>query len=284
MCLLFENVCAAKSACECLRQVEHFVNGFLHALPTTSASAIPAAARGAAAAAGASGGASPSQAKRARPSEAAVGDGKPTTVVMSRADICAAGTAFGAAGGLVARAFAAAAAAPPPTATEVDAMYKFRVPAIMPGGGCAVAGGELAPEPFNLATAAYCIEWGPALVGHGMTRRLRALGHVVCDVAVAVGAEWVGVYRAVARPEDGCVWRLARGRRRAMRSWGRGGSVRCLVKEAYVGEPSRAWFPLTREFAAGSNNSRVGLDGVAVVIHVRGARDARTTRAGAVMV
>ena len=38
------------------------------------------------------------------------------------------------------------------------------------------------------------------------------------------------------------------------------------MKEAYVGEPSRAYFPLTQEFAKGSNNSTVGLTNTAIVI------------------
>ena len=39
-----------------------------------------------------------------------------------------------------------------------------------------------------------------------------------------------------------------------------------LVKVAYVGRPSRAEFPLTREFAERSTNSTVGLTGRATVI------------------
>jgi putative methionine-R-sulfoxide reductase with GAF domain len=39
-----------------------------------------------------------------------------------------------------------------------------------------------------------------------------------------------------------------------------------LVKVAYVGRPSRAEFPLTREFAEKSTNATVGLTGRATVI------------------
>jgi putative methionine-R-sulfoxide reductase with GAF domain len=39
-----------------------------------------------------------------------------------------------------------------------------------------------------------------------------------------------------------------------------------LVKLSYVGRPSRAEFPLTREFAERSTNSTVGLTGRATVI------------------
>jgi putative methionine-R-sulfoxide reductase with GAF domain len=42
--------------------------------------------------------------------------------------------------------------------------------------------------------------------------------------------------------------------------------VPVLVKLAYVGRPSRAEFPLTREFAERSTNSTVGLTGRATVI------------------
>ena len=42
--------------------------------------------------------------------------------------------------------------------------------------------------------------------------------------------------------------------------------VTVLVKLSYVGRPSRAEFPLTREFAERSTNSTVGLTGRATVI------------------
>lgn len=38
------------------------------------------------------------------------------------------------------------------------------------------------------------------------------------------------------------------------------------MKEAYVGEPSRPFFPLTETFAAGSNNSTVAMTNTTVVI------------------
>jgi len=41
-----------------------------------------------------------------------------------------------------------------------------------------------------------------------------------------------------------------------------------LLKEAYVGEPSRAYFPLTTDFAVGSNNSTVAMSNIGVVIPV----------------
>ena len=80
-------------------------------------------------------------------------------------------------------------------------------------------------------------------------------------------AEWGGVYRAVPYPEGGyvatctvCACKVASA-----------DVVPCLhshalMKEAYVGEPSRAYFPLTEEFAKGSNNSTVGLTNSAIII------------------
>ena len=76
------------------------------------------------------------------------------------------------------------------------------------------------------------------------TRRLALLERLVERVQETTGSEWVGVYQ------------------RRVNSAG----VPVLVKLAYVGRPSRAEFPLTREFAEKSTNSTVGLTGRATVI------------------
>ena len=75
------------------------------------------------------------------------------------------------------------------------------------------------------------------------TRKLKLLNIVVTRLSMMTGADWVGIYQ-----------------RRAVR----GGES--LVKLAYRGRASRAEFPLTEAFAQGSTNSRVGLDGMALVI------------------
>jgi L-methionine (R)-S-oxide reductase len=82
--------------------------------------------------------------------------------------------------------------------------------------------------------------------------RLHRLQCAVEALAAAIGAEWVGVYRCVASPP-------------AARPTAAG--ERALVKEAYVGSPSRPFFPLTAPFASGSNNSTVAMTGGCVVIH-----------------
>ena len=83
-------------------------------------------------------------------------------------------------------------------------------------------------------------------------RRLAALKRVVERLAAVTGAEWVGIYRKIVAPDE------------AQPS---SEDEMALVKEAYVGSPSRAFFPLTKEFAAGSNNSTVAMSGDTVIIH-----------------
>ncbi len=105
---------------------------------------------------------------------------------------------------------------------------------------------ELAPVPYDLT----------GILGgrtEQSTRRLALLERVVERVQETTGCDWVGVYQRRRTPAGGEV----------------------LVKLSYVGRPSRAEFPLTPEFAAGSTNSTVGLTGRALVIddvkrHVEG--------------
>lgn len=115
-------------------------------------------------------------------------------------------------------------------------LYGYPVPMLTADGGCSIAG-ELAPVPYDL---------GAILGGRTdqTTRRLALLERLVERVQETTGADWVGVYQR---------------RRNAA-----GGEV--LVKVSYVGRPSRAEYPLTREFAERSTNSTVGLTGRATVI------------------
>lgn len=121
-------------------------------------------------------------------------------------------------------------------APQADSLYRYPVPMLSEDGSCSVVD-ELSPTPYDLS----------GLLGgrsEQATRRLALLKRVVERVQLTTGADWVGVYARRRRP--------------------RGGEV--LVKVAYVGRPSRAEFPLTPEFAAGSTNSSVGLTGRALVI------------------
>ena len=103
-------------------------------------------------------------------------------------------------------------------------------------GSCSIVG-ELAPVPYDLS---------PILGGRSeqTTRRLSLLERLVERAQETTGAEWVGIYQRRPRPSGDEV----------------------LVKLAYVGRPSRAEFPLTREFAEKSTNSTVGLTGRSTVI------------------
>ena len=132
---------------------------------------------------------------------------------------------------------------------EVVALATYRVPRITEEGTCGKPG-DLEPLPFDILRQVHGIEWvanevlSPA--ANLAVVRLRALRNAMAALAKACAADWAGVYRVVVAPGSS--------------------GERTLVKEAYVGAPSRAYFPLTPEFAAGSNNSTVGLAGEAVVI------------------
>jgi putative methionine-R-sulfoxide reductase with GAF domain len=117
-----------------------------------------------------------------------------------------------------------------------SSLYSYRVPLMTEDGTCSVVD-EMAPVPYDLA----------AILGgrsEQTTRRLALLERLVERVQETTGADWVGIYQKRITPAGAPV----------------------LVKVAYVGRPSRAEFPLTREFAERSTNSTVGLTGRATVI------------------
>lgn len=114
-----------------------------------------------------------------------------------------------------------------------DALYRYQVPLLSQDGACSLIE-EMDPLLYDLA---------PLLGGESeaTTRKLKLLNILVTRATMVTGADWVGIYQR--------------------RRHGSGGEV--LVKLAYRGRPSRAEFPLTAEFAAGSTNSTVGLSGQA---------------------
>ena len=115
-------------------------------------------------------------------------------------------------------------------------LYTYQVPMLTEDGACSVVD-ELAPVPYDLASI---------LGGRSeqTTRRLALLERLVERAQETTGANWIGIYQ-----------------RRTNAA-----GVPVLVKVSYVGRPSRAEFPLTREFAERSTNSTVGLTGRATVI------------------
>lgn len=115
-------------------------------------------------------------------------------------------------------------------------LYAYPVPMLSEDGTCSMLD-ELAPVPYDLA----------GILGgrsERSTRRLALLERLVERAQETTGSDWLGIYQ-----------------RRVNRA-----GLPVLVKLAYVGRPSRAEFPLTPEFAAGSTNSTVGLTGRALVI------------------
>ena len=120
--------------------------------------------------------------------------------------------------------------------SDTDSLYTYSVPMLSEDGSCSLPD-DLAPTPNDL---------GPILGGRSeqATRRLGLLERLVERAQETTGAEWLGIYQRRARPDG----------------------IAVLVKLSYVGRPSRAEFPLTREFAAHSTNSSVGLTGHAIVI------------------
>jgi len=119
--------------------------------------------------------------------------------------------------------------------SDLDSLYQYTVPMLSEDGTCSVVD-QMAPAPYDLT---------PVLGGRSeqTTRRLALMERLVERVRETTGADWIGIYQ-----------------RRA------NGSGEMLVKLSYVGRPSRAEFPLTREFAERSTNSTVGLTGRATVI------------------
>ncbi len=120
--------------------------------------------------------------------------------------------------------------------SDPASLYTYPVPMMSEDGTCSLVD-EMAPVPYDLT----------GILGgrsEQTTRRLSLLERLVERAQETTGADWVGIYQR----------RVATG----------GKPV--LVKLAYVGRPSRAEFPLTREFAARSTNAIVGLTGHATII------------------
>lgn len=117
-----------------------------------------------------------------------------------------------------------------------DALYSYQVPMLSDDGSCSLIE-ELAPQPYDLTDI---------LGGRNEAnkRKLLLLNQLVEHATQLTGADWLGIYQARQNNMANTV----------------------LVKLAYRGRPSRAEFPLNAEFAKGSTNSTVGLNGHAKVI------------------
>ena len=96
----------------------------------------------------------------------------------------------------------------------------------------------------------------PGLSEEAALSRLRALRAVCALVAEKTNAHWCGIYQVV-QPSAGT----------DLGPFGGDNGAPNLLKLAYIGAPSRPYFPLTAAFAAGSNNSTVAMSGRAIVYH-----------------
>jgi L-methionine (R)-S-oxide reductase len=148
---------------------------------------------------------------------------------------------------LVQKAFSDAALQPSPvdrcTGEEaIQNLFIFKVPRLNAEGTCSNLH-DLSDRPFNLAVDAYGVtsEALPMLLteaSHPLVTRSSHLNRAVNLLYSLTTADWIGIYRAI--DADGELG---------------------LLKEAYLGEPSRAVFPLTEAFSVKSTNSWVGLNG-----------------------
>ncbi|NVK24645.1 MAG: GAF domain-containing protein [Gammaproteobacteria bacterium] len=114
-----------------------------------------------------------------------------------------------------------------------EVKYSYPVPLLGEGGTCSLFG-ELSEHPFDLTT----VLTSPQL-------SLVAQCQSIVDwVQQQSNVDWFGIYITLHNNQDAA-----------------------LTKLAYFGEPSRAQFPLSKEFAAISNNTAVGLTGEKRVIN-----------------
>jgi putative methionine-R-sulfoxide reductase with GAF domain len=125
----------------------------------------------------------------------------------------------------------------PEALASAPVQWSFRVPELGDAGACSLFG-QLADAPYDLART---------LGGRSASnQRLLAIATVVVEYYRQHSrSQWFGIYQARRNPAGAHV----------------------LVKLAYFGAESRAEFPLTEEFAKGSNNSAVGLSGRARLIN-----------------
>lgn len=121
--------------------------------------------------------------------------------------------------------------------TEQEVQWHYAVPELGEGGACSLFG-VLADTPYDLTA----ILAGKTAANQLALTKLRQITDFYQQQAKVA---WFGIYQA----RDNIA----------------GEPV--LVKLSYFGAPSRAEFPLTTEFAKISNNSTVGLSGMARVIN-----------------
>lgn len=115
-------------------------------------------------------------------------------------------------------------------------IYQYRTPKLGENGACSITH-KLEEEPYDLRA----ILGGESLE---TTKILQNLSQKIQEISQKYDIDWMGVYQKRKNLEGELV----------------------LVKLAYIGEPSRAEFPLNETFAKFSNNSTVGLTGKEIIV------------------
>jgi putative methionine-R-sulfoxide reductase with GAF domain len=145
---------------------------------------------------------------------------------------------------------------------DVDSLYRFPVPAVVPGTEGVACSKDLDDELFDLGSQVYGFpppfglrgsggggeeQLGPPFdrASHAMTFRLARLREIVVELQSGLGADWVGIYRLMDVPQFP--------------------GQRTLVKESYVGAPSRPFFPL-ESLRGQSNNVECAVTGQIVLV------------------
>jgi putative methionine-R-sulfoxide reductase with GAF domain len=127
---------------------------------------------------------------------------------------------------------------------DIKKLYKYKVPQISKDGTCIINDKNLTT--FNLAERLGLKFDVSKLKKHPVTQSLWRLFSILSDLHTDTLPDWIGVYKKHTHNKTG---------------------QEVLLKLSYFGNPSRAEFPLTEEFAKISNNSFVGINGQAVLIN-----------------
>ncbi len=129
------------------------------------------------------------------------------------------------------------------TCEEIMELYTYFIPKLTPDGSCSITE-ELQGLPYNLAETFGLSYDCKTLQTHSQTVRLWHLKNIVRNLYKQTQVDWLGIYRKTKNKKG----------------------QEILLKESYIGSPSRPEFPLTKKFARYSNNSTVGLTGKAIIV------------------
>ena len=125
--------------------------------------------------------------------------------------------------------------------TVTNLRWQYQIPELGEGGACSIFA-QLQPEPYDLIKT---LSADSARCTIHSTTALTNLQAITNYYQQHTNLDWFGIYQSRVNQQSEAV----------------------LVKLAYYGAESRPEFPLTVEFAEYSNNSTVGLSGVAKVIN-----------------